>query len=136
MIQKETKLKVIDNSGAKTVLVFGISGRSGKGSCSQFKVGDVVRVAIKSAIPNGKVSKGSKSLALIVRTRYPLPTRKNGQVIKFNENSVVLLDLKSKLLVGTIIFGDVPREIFKNFQNKESKNILESISVAVKGSIL
>ena len=60
MIQQETRLKVADNSGAKEVLCIRVLGGTGKRYAT---VGDVIVVAVKSAIPSGEVKKGSVSKA-------------------------------------------------------------------------
>jgi large subunit ribosomal protein L14 len=143
MIQKESRLKVIDNSGGKEVLVFGIKGRSGRGSCSQFTVGDIVKVTIKSAIPHSKVKKGEKCFALIARTKYPFKSRSNGQYFSFNENSAILLK-DNYDMIGTIVFGDVPREICKQNFNKKRTNAIKAKNIdninkilsMVSGSVL
>ena len=83
MIQTETNLVVADNSGARSVRVFRIYGGSHRKSCS---VGDIVQCAVKDAIPNGKVKKGSVVKAVIVRTSYPLE-RKDGSTIRFDDNA-------------------------------------------------
>ena len=75
MIQKETRLDVADNSGAKEVMVIGVLGAStarGRFRRLTMTVGDKVVVAIKSAIPNGDVKAGEKAKAVIVRASYPV----------------------------------------------------------------
>ena len=106
MIQTETNLVVADNSGARSVRVFRIYGGSHRKSCS---VGDIVRCAVKDAIPNGKVKKGSVVKAVIVRTSYPLE-RKDGSTIRFDDNACVIIN-EDKTPVGTRVFGPVAREL-------------------------
>lgn len=130
MIQKESRLKVIDNSGGKEVLVFSIRGRSGRGSCAGFTVGDIVKVTVKSAIPHSKVKKGEKYFALIARTKYPFKSRSNGQYISFGENAVILLNNQYSM-IGTTVFGDVPREI-----TKCNHDGVKKIISVVTGSVL
>lgn len=66
MIQQESRLRVADNSGAKEVLCIRVLGGTGKRYAS---IGDVIVVAVKSAIPSGDVKKGSVSKAVVVRTK-------------------------------------------------------------------
>ena len=106
MIQTETNLVVADNSGARSVRVFRIYGGSHRKSCS---VGDIVQCAVKDAIPNGKVKKGSVVKAVIVRTSYPLE-RKDGSTIRFDDNACVIIN-EDKTPVGTRVFGPVARAL-------------------------
>ena len=106
MIQTETNLVVADNPGARSVRVFRIYGGSHRKSCS---VGDIVLCAVKDAIPNGKVKKGSVVKAVIVRTSYPLE-RKDGSTIRFDDNACVIIN-EDKTPVGTRVFGPVAREL-------------------------
>ena len=55
MIQKETNLVVADNSGARSVRAFTLYGGSTRKTSY---VGDIIKAAVKDAIPNGKVKKG------------------------------------------------------------------------------
>jgi large subunit ribosomal protein L14 len=112
MIQMTTKLDVADNSGAKLVECFKVLGGSKRTSAG---IGDVIVVAIKEAIPGGKVKKGEVKKAVIVRTKYPVK-REDGSYIQFDTNSVVLLGAQGEDPIGTRIFGPVARELRnKNF---------------------
>jgi len=102
----ETVLDVADNSGAKAVACIKVLGGSHRTTA---KIGDVIVVSIKDAIPRGKVKKGDVMKAVIVRQSYPLK-RKDGTVIRFDKNAAVLLT-KDKDPVGTRIFGPVTREL-------------------------
>jgi large subunit ribosomal protein L14 len=106
MIQQETRLKVADNTGAKEVLAFKILGGTRK---RYARVGDIVVVTVKQAIPGGLVKKGEISKAVVVRTRQEV-RRKDGSYVRFDDNAAVLLDnsLEPK---GTRIFGPVSREL-------------------------
>ncbi len=106
MVQKETKLKVADNSGAKLLLVIGIKGSTGKRFAT---VGEQVKVTVKRAIPGGSVKKGDVMDALLVRTRKEV-RRKDGSYIRFDDNAAVLLD-KQKNAIGTRVFGPIAREV-------------------------
>ena len=78
MVQKETNLVVADNSGARVVRIFTIYGGTNRKVAS---VGDIVKCAVKDAIPNGKVKKSQIVKAVIVRTSYPIE-RKDGSTIR------------------------------------------------------
>ena len=106
MIQVESNLEVADNSGARRVQCIKVLGGSKRRYAS---VGDVIVVAIKEAIPRGKVKKGDVCKAVIVRTSFPV-RRADGSVIRFDRNAAVLLENQEKL-VGTRVFGPVMREL-------------------------
>jgi large subunit ribosomal protein L14 len=106
MIQKESRLKVADNSGAKEVLCISVLGGTGKRYAN---VGDNIIVTVKSAIPTGNVKKGSVSKAVVVRTRKEV-RRKDGSYIRFDDNACVLLNEGGEP-IATRIFGPVAREL-------------------------
>jgi large subunit ribosomal protein L14 len=111
MIQMETKLEVADNSGAKLVQCVKVLGGSKRRTAG---IGDIIVVAIKQAIPGGKIKKGEVKKAVIVRTAAPI-RRDDGSYIKFDDNSVVILQNETDP-IGTRIFGPVARELrAKNF---------------------
>ena len=93
MIQQETRLKVADNSGAKEVLCIKVLGGSRK---KYAKLGDLIVVTVKKAIPGGIVKKGEVTKAVIVRTRKEL-RRKDGSYIRFDDNACVLLDAAGEM---------------------------------------
>lgn len=106
MIQKESRLVVADNSGAKEVLVI----RTLAGSMRRYSgIGDIVVATVKDAIPDGQVKKGEVVKAVVVRTVRPL-RRVDGSYIRFDDNAVVLID-EQKEPRGTRIFGPVAREL-------------------------
>lgn len=136
MLQKETRLKIIDNSGGKIALIFGMKGRTG-GRLRNITVGDIVKVTIKKATPfseesgvKAKVKKGEKYNLLVVRTVKPFKCRKTGEYISFGENAGVLLNAGNNM-IGTVVFGDVPREIIKSNHDGVKK-----ILSVVTGSVL
>lgn len=106
MIQMQTNLDVADNSGARRVMCIKVLGGSKRKYAS---VGDVIVVAVKEAIPRGRVKKGDVMKAVVVRTARDI-RRSDGSVIRFDNNAAVLVDAK-KEPVGTRIFGPVPREL-------------------------
>jgi len=106
MLQKESVLQVADNSGAKRLLIINIPG----GTRNRFaRIGDIVKVTVKKAIPGGSVKKSEVVSAVIVRTRKEF-RRKDGSYIRFDDNAAVIID-KDKQPVGTRIFGPVAREL-------------------------
>lgn len=105
MIQEGTELAVADNSGARRVACFRVLGQRKKYA----HLGDVIRVAVKEAQPNGMVKKGQVCLAVIIRTGYTI-RRPDGSYIKFDGNACVIVDAK-KAPIGSRIFGPVAREL-------------------------
>lgn len=106
MIQMQSKLEVADNSGAKVVKCVKVLGGSKRMSAG---LGDIIVVAVQQALPGGKMKKGDVKKAVIVRTSYPI-RREDGSYIKFDTNSVVMLNTQNEP-VGTRIFGPVAREL-------------------------
>jgi len=106
MIQTETVLQVADNSGARRVKCLKVLGGSKR---RYARVGDVIVVAVKEAMPNGKVKKGEVQRAVVVRTAKEF-RRADGSSIRFDENAAVLLSKQNEPL-GTRIFGPVTREL-------------------------
>ncbi|GAA8248934.1 50S ribosomal protein L14 [Helicobacter pylori] len=111
MIQSFTRLNVADNSGAKEIMCIKVLGGSHKRYAS---VSSVIVASVKKAIPNGKVKRGQVVKAVVVRTKKEIQ-RKNGSLVRFDDNAAVILDAK-KDPVGTRIFGPVSREVrYANF---------------------
>jgi large subunit ribosomal protein L14 len=118
MIQMRTHLQVADNSGAKTIQCIKVLGGSHRRTAD---VGDVIVVAIKNAIPRGKVKKGDVHRAVIVRTAKEI-RRNDGTAIRFDRNAAVLINKQGEPL-GTRIFGPVTREL-------RAKKYMKIISLA------
>ena len=106
MIQVTTMLNIADNSGAKTAQCIRVLGGTRR---RYARVGDIIVCAVKSAIPNGNIKKGTVVKAVVVRTRKEIG-RKDGSYIRFGENSAVIIN-DDKEPVGTRIFGPVAREL-------------------------
>lgn len=106
MIQMRTILNIADNSGAKRVSCIKVLGGSKRRYAG---IGDVIVVAIKEAIPTAKVKKGEVVRAVVVRTTKGT-RRLDGSLIRFDDNSAVLID-KDNEPIGTRIFGPVAREL-------------------------
>ncbi len=118
MIQPYTRLKVADNTGAREVMCINVPGGTGK---RQARIGDIIVVTVKRAIPEASIKEGTVTRAVVVRTAKPY-RRADGSFIKFDENAAVVLDDKGNPK-GTRIFGPVAREL-------RDKNFTKIISLA------
>ncbi|MBW2108699.1 MAG: 50S ribosomal protein L14 [Deltaproteobacteria bacterium] len=118
MIQVESKLQVADNSGAKKLYCIRVLGGSRR---RYARIGDIIIVAVKEAIPHAKVKKGDVMRAVVVRTKKEL-RRPDGSYIKFDDNSAVLINQHGEP-IGTRIFGPVAREL-------RAKKFMKIISLA------
>ena len=118
MIQKETRLKVADNSGAREILTIRVMGGSKR---KYAYVGDVIAAAVKVAQPGGQVKKGEVVKAVVVRVNKEYK-RPDGSLIRFDENAAVLLATANNPR-GTRIFGPVAREL-------RERNFMKIISLA------
>ena len=134
MIQMQTMVDVADNTGAKAAMVFnvykGSTARQGKRRLKSARIGDIVLVTVKKALPNSDFSGGSnrqdrskrrKARAVVVRTKAPT-RRPDGSYVRFDSNAVVLIDERNEPR-GTRIFGAVAREL-------REKNFMKIISLA------
>jgi large subunit ribosomal protein L14 len=117
MLQIRSSLDVADNTGAKVAWMIGVLGRN------QFyaHVGDIIKVHIKEAAPDGTVKKGDVHSAVVVRTRQSV-RRSDGSYLRFDRNAVVIID-KENNPKGTRIFGPVAREL-------REKKFMKIISLA------
>ena len=106
MIQMQTRLEVADNSGAKKLQCIKVLGGSKR---KYARIGDLIVVSVKEAMPNGKVKKGEVLQAVVVRTKKEV-RRDDGSYIRFGENAAVLLN-KQGQLIGNRVFGPVAREL-------------------------
>jgi large subunit ribosomal protein L14 len=106
MIQTESMLDVADNSGARRVMCIKVLGGSHR---RYARVGDIIKVTVKEAIPRGRVKKGQVLDAVVVRTKKGV-RRADGSIIRFDDNAAVLLNATQAPL-GTRIFGPVTREL-------------------------
>ena len=118
MIQMQTNREVADNSGARRVQCIKVLGGSKR---RYARIGDIIKVTVKEAIPRGKVKKGQVMNAVVVRTRSGV-RRQDGSLIKFDGNAAVLLNT-NLAPIGTRIFGPVTREL-------RSEKFMKIISLA------
>ena len=119
MIQRETRLKVADNSGAREVLCINITGG---GSRAYASLGDVITCAVKDAQPGGNVKMHEVVKAVIVRTSKEVK-RPDGSYIRFDDNACVIIG-EDQNPRGTRIFGPVAREL----RNKQFMRIVSLAS--------
>ena len=106
MIQEFTRLAVADNSGAKVGMCLKVLGGTRR---RYARLGDVVVISVKDAMPGSQIKKGSIHKAVIVRTKKAY-RRMDGSYVKFDENAAVLID-ELREPKGTRIFGPVAREL-------------------------
>lgn len=121
MIQPESILVAADNSGARSLNVIRVMG----GSFRRYaRVGDLIVVSVRDAVPGGRVKKGEVHKAIVVRCRKEI-SRPDGSRIAFDENAAVLVKIvkTDREPIGTRIFGPVAREL-------RSRNCGKIISLA------
>ncbi len=106
MIQKESKLIIADNSGAKIGKIIGIPKYSKR---RYVGLGDIVKIAVQKALPNSAVKRHEVLTAVIIRV-HQAHRRADGSYIRFDDNAAVIIDNK-KGPKGTRIFGPVAREL-------------------------
>ena len=113
MIGVQTELQDADNTGAKRIECIKVLGGSKRRYAS---IGDTIVIAVKEAMPKGKVKKGSVHKAVVVRVKKGIH-RNDGSKVRFDNNAAVLVDDKGEP-VGTRIFGPVTRELRSRGQMK------------------
>ncbi len=118
MIQSTTYLDSADNTGAKRLFCIKVLGGSGR---RYARLGDIVVVSVKEAIPNAKVEKGEVHRAVIVRTSKE-QRRQDGSYVRFDNNAAVLIDKENEPM-GTRVFGPIAREL-------RTKGFMKIISLA------
>ena len=106
----KTVLNVADNSGARRVMCIKVLGGSKR---RYAEIGDVIKVAVKEVLPDGKVKKGEVLDAVVVRTKKGV-RRADGSLIRFDKNAAVLLNNQLQP-IGTRVFGPVTRELRSAF---------------------
>jgi large subunit ribosomal protein L14 len=117
MLQIRSHLDVADNTGAKVAWNIGVLGRNQRYA----GIGDVIKVHIKAAAPDGTVKKGEVHNAVVVRTRQII-RRSDGSYLRFDSNACVIIDAEDNPK-GTRIFGPVAREL-------REKRFMKIISLA------
>ena len=112
MIQLRSMLKPADNSGAKKLMVIGISTRIGK----KATIGDIVLCVVRGADSAGAVANHEKVKVLVVRTKKEVK-RQDGSYVRFDDNAGVVID-KQGLPKGTRVLGPIAREVKEAGYNK------------------
>ena len=118
MIQQESTLRVVDNSGARKVKCIRVPEDSMK---KYANIGEIIIGSVKEATPGSAVRKGDIVRAVIVRSKSGI-RRNDGSYIKFDENACVLIN-DDKDPRGTRIFGPITREL-------REKSYMKIISLA------
>ena len=118
MIQIYSRLRVADNSGAKTISCIGVPGGSGRRYAG---LGDIIVASVKEAAPAAAIRKGEVVRAVVVRTSKGY-RRRDGSHIRFDDNAAVIVN-QENLPRGTRIFGPVAREL-------RDKNFMRIVSLA------
>ena len=106
MIQEQSRLKIVDNTGAQEIMVIRVLGGSNR---RYGYLGDIVIASVKKAVPNSPIKKGDIVKAVIVRTKKEYK-RKDGTVIRFDDNAAVIIDPAGEPK-GTRVFGPVAKEL-------------------------
>ena len=119
MIYPQTRLRVADNTGARSIMCIQVLAGGNK---MYADVGDIIVASVKQAQPGGAVKKGDVVKAVIVRTAKEYG-RPDGSHIKFDDNAAVILTTDAANPRGTRIFGPVAREL-------REKNFMKIISLA------
>jgi large subunit ribosomal protein L14 len=110
MIQPQTYLSVVDNTGAKKMMCIRVLGSNRRYG----RVGDIIIGVVKEAVPNMPVKRSDIVRAVIVRTKQPVQ-RSDGMALRFDDNAAVIINVDNNPR-GTRVFGPVAREIReKNF---------------------
>ena len=107
MIQVESKIKVADNSGAKTIQCIRVLGGYKK---RYARIGEIFTASVKEAVPHTPIKKGDVVRAILVRTKKEI-RRADGTYLRFGENACVIVDKEKKEPKGTRIFGPIAREV-------------------------
>ncbi len=118
MIQMKTLLNVADNSGAKLVQCIKVLGGTRR---KYARIGDIIVVAVKDALPNAAIKKGGIEKAVVVRTHKEFH-RPDGTFIRFDDNACVVIDANNNPK-GKRIFGPVAREL-------REKDFMKIVSLA------
>ena len=106
MIQPRSMLKVADNTGAKMIQCFHVSGGTRR---RYAQLGDMIVATVKEAEPRKLVKKHDVVKAVVVRQKKEY-RRQDGSFIRFDENAAVILEV-GKEPKGTRVFGPIPREV-------------------------
>jgi large subunit ribosomal protein L14 len=107
MIQPQTIVQIVDNSGGKVGRVFKVLGGSKR---RYARIGDKVILSVQKAEPRKTVKKKDVLCGVVVRQVQPF-RRKDGTYLRFDENAVVIIDKEKLDPIANRVFGPVPREL-------------------------
>jgi large subunit ribosomal protein L14 len=111
MVQKLSRLKVADNSGAKEIMIIQVQGgKKGSAGRRYARPGDIVSASVKKAIPNAAIKQGEVIHAVVVRVIKEMK-RKDGSYIRFDENAAVIINKSTLEPRATRVFGPIAREV-------------------------
>lgn len=112
MLQPQSLVQIVDNTGAKLGRVFKVLGGSKR---RYAEIGDVVVLSVISAEPRRARKKKDVVKGVIVRQTKSY-RRKDGSYIRFDDNAVVLVTKKKREYEteGNRVFGPMPRELSEN----------------------
>jgi large subunit ribosomal protein L14 len=119
MIAQESRVVIADNTGAKELLCIRVLGRGAKRTA---EIGDIIVGTVKQATPRGNTKKGQLVRAVVVRQKFPLQ-RRDGSMVRFDDNAAVIIDKETFNPLGTRVFGPVAREL-------REKGFMKIISLA------
>ena len=117
MIQPQSIVQIVDNSGGKIGRVFKVLGGSKR---RYAELGDKVKLSVKVAEPRKLVKKKDVLHAVVVRQQKPF-RRRDGSYIRFDDNAVVILAKNQKDPYepkANRVFGPIPREIVERGYQK------------------
>lgn len=122
MIIAETKLRIVDNSGAKLGKCIKVIGKQKK----KASIGNIILITLKKFTNRKKVQKNIIYIGLIVGVCY-WNFRKDGSFIKFFSNRVLVFNKQFKFL-GTRIYGSILKEVkMNNLKEKKYRTYFHKI---------
>ena len=123
MLQIESQLKIVDNSGAKWAKCISVNK---KGKKTAATIGMLILVSLKKFSNRKKINKKTIYIGLIVGVSYWVK-RIDGSSVKFFSNRLLLFNKQFKFL-GTRVYGSTLKEIkIKNITEKKNKKYFQKI---------
>lgn len=126
MIQKESHLRIVDNSGALIVKCIGFNGEFNKSFAT---VNQILKVSVQSIRSTGRskvdLKKGAKLNVLVVGVKKS-QKRRSGFFFCVDQSDAILLGASDGKPFGTKIKGLLPKELRKSGNSR-----LLSISAGV-----
>jgi len=125
MVNKETILSVVDNSGIIYVKCINTSSSI---NLNEFKLASVITIMPK-IFDYSKPLRKKKYLGLVVGLKK-ITMRPNGVWLKFDKNRILMLNESFKFL-GTRVYGPICQEIKKSPYKSSFKKIISYSKIAV-----